>query len=247
MTKFILKSVFYLGILGLLASLFRVDRLPEKNEVLEETYMEPRQTSIDAKPFEIEREGIVYVINPVFAYELNGMIVSYNHSSNWFDYYHKKWEDFINVKDVCVVWGENIGTEVYKDFDFTSGSWTCYANSKPGVKQKQWSKFKGENLSNNHLLSNSAEINKKIMNAKKGDQIYFKGYLVEYSKKDGPLIRKTSTTRTDDGNGACETVFVTDFEITKRANPLWRDIYSLSAYLAAISFVILSIMFFKDT
>ncbi len=244
--KLILKIAFYAGVFGLAISFFLIEKLPEKNDILEQTYKNPGQTPTDTKPFEIEREGVVYVIKPVFNYELNGLIVSYNHSSNWLDYYHKKWEDFINVKDDCVVWGENIGTEVYKDYDFSSGSFTCYARSKPGIKQEQWSKFKGENLSNNHLLSGSDEINKKIMKAKKGDQIHLEGYLVEYSKKDGPLIRKTSTTRTDDGNGACETVFLTDFEVTKEANPLWRDIFEISQYLAMASFLILSFMYLKD-
>ena len=35
-------------------------------------------------------------------------------------------------------------------------------------------------------------------------------------------VRGTSTTRDDTGNGACETIYVTGFEIIGRANAGWR-------------------------
>lgn len=73
-----------------------------------------------------------------------------------------------------------------------------------------------------------------------------KGCLAEYSIKDGAFERGTSATRNDNGNGARETVFLTDFEVIKRANPLWRDIYFVSKYLIAASFLVLSFMYFKD-
>lgn len=244
--KYFLNFIFYLSVIAFIVSFFQKNMLPDNNEILNDMLQEPKQTKADLQEFEIEKNGITYIINPLYKYDLHGMIISEHLSSEWFDYYHDKWEDFINLKDICVIWGDNIKSESYKYFDFESGSWTCYARSKPGVEQEKWSEFKFNQLSNNHLLSNNEEINKKILSAEKGDQIYMKGYLAEYSIKDGAFERGTSATRNDNGNGACETVFLTDFEVIKRANPLWRDIYFVSKYLIAASFLILSFMYFKD-
>jgi len=51
-----------------------------------------------------------------------------------------------------------------------------------------------------------------------GDQIYFKGYLAEYAHSNRTFTRGTSTSRTDTGNGACETVYVEDYQILRQAN-----------------------------
>ena len=54
-----------------------------------------------------------------------------------------------------------------------------------------------------------------------GDQVRFRGYLASYSNDTGSK-RGTSTTRTDTGNGACETIFVEDFQILRGATSFWR-------------------------
>jgi len=76
-------------------------------------------------------------------------------------------------------------------------------------------------------------LNKAILSAKKGDQIYLKGYLAEYTHSNGSFRRGTSTTRVDSGNGACETIYLEDFRILKGANLFWRYLFSLSAFVAA--------------
>jgi len=56
-----------------------------------------------------------------------------------------------------------------------------------------------------------------------GDQVHFRGYLAEYSHDQGfRFFRGTSTTRTDQGNGACETVYATDAEVLHSGNRGWR-------------------------
>jgi len=77
------------------------------------------------------------------------------------------------------------------------------------------------------------------MSARKGDQIRFKGWLVSYGIKDTPYRRVSSTSRRDRGNGACETVFVNEFEILKPANPEWRVLYKLSLVLMVLSAAVL--------
>ena len=45
-------------------------------------------------------------------------------------------------------------------------------------------------------------------------------------------MRGTSTTRNDTGGGACETVYVTQFEIIRRANAGWRAAIPLAIAVA---------------
>ncbi len=241
--KKIIKILLLISVTLFVYSYFRKDNLPDKEDVLNQLYQDPVQTETDMPSFIRERGGVVYNITPLYNYELYGLVVSYHHTKNWWDYYHKEWKDFINIKDICVLWGDNIKTEVYKQMKFKSGSWTCYNEFKRNTDREVWSKFKNNSGSNNHILSDDETINETIMNAKRGDQIYLKGYLVNYSHGEG-FQRGTSTTRDDTGNGACETIYVTDFQILKKANPLWRSIYFFSKYSAIACFVILLIFFF---
>ncbi len=68
-----------------------------------------------------------------------------------------------------------------------------------------------------------------------GDQVHVRGYLAEYSHDQGlHFFRGTSTTRTDQGNGACETVYATDAEILRAGNGGWR----IAFWVAVAVFVI---------
>ena len=62
-----------------------------------------------------------------------------------------------------------------------------------------------------------------------GDQIHFEGYLSSYSNASG-FHRGTSTIRTDTGNGACETVYVTEFDISDPAPRGWRKLQSAALW-----------------
>ncbi len=70
----------------------------------------------------------------------------------------------------------------------------------------------------------------------------FKGFLAEYGREDG-YLRPTSVTREDMGDGACETVFVTDFEVLRVANPNWRRAFDflLAVFVAASVLLLVAI------
>ena len=244
--KFI-KLIFLINLVIFAISYFQIEKLPDESEILNQLKNDPVQTKTDAEPFSIEKNGKTYLVTPLFNYELNGLVVSYHHSSDWLDYYHEKWEDYLNLKDICVIWGQNIESGIYQKMTFKNKSYSCWWNLRSGTDQTEWSKFKNANISNNHLLSNSDKINEIILKTKKGDRIYLKGYLVNYSLNDGIFKRESSTTRTDTGMGSCETIFVKDFQIIKKANSPWRNIYDFSKYLIIGSFIFLIILFFKDT
>ena len=74
-------------------------------------------------------------------------------------------------------------------------------------------------------LSDDPWVRDRIQDLRIGDQVRLKGYLARYSHGNG-FERGTSTTRTDTGNGACETLYVEDVLITGRMNEGWHLMYA---------------------
>jgi hypothetical protein len=245
-TNKIIKLMLLVGVVIFVMAIFKKNKLPGIDEIFENLFTDPIQTETNIAPFEVRKDKFIYRIEPLYNYELYGLVVSYNDSSKWYDYYHKQSNDFINIKDIGVLWGENIKNEIYKYMTFSSGSWTLYCDFKSGTTREIWSKFKNECMSNNHLLPGSSEIKDTIKEVRKGDQIYLKGYLVKYSHSGWDSPRGTSTTRADTGGSACETIFVTEFEILKRSNIFWNVIYKISKYLIILCLSLLFILFIKN-
>ena len=63
-----------------------------------------------------------------------------------------------------------------------------------------------------HMIPSDDEVEKEIKRARKGDTVEFYGYLVEVKGSDGTHW-KSSLTRGDTGNNACEVVWVIEFRI----------------------------------
>ena len=84
-----------------------------------------------------------------------------------------------------------------------------------------WDAFNMQQLSNNHLISDDEYIRKQVQKIRIGDQIRVRGYLAGYTAGGGSK-RGTSTTRTDTGDGACETIYVEQFRIIEPATSYWR-------------------------
>ncbi|MBQ8300183.1 MAG: hypothetical protein IJX99_10130 [Clostridia bacterium] len=75
-----------------------------------------------------------------------------------------------------------------------------------------WKKI-NEHLSNNHIIPSDKSVEKLIKKVETNDYIKLDGYLVKiYSNTDDGGFFKwgTSLSRTDQGDGACEVIYVTD-------------------------------------
>src|SRR4030042_124391 len=128
---------------------------------------------------------------------------------------------------------------------FGHGEFTCYFDFRRGIDSSWYQKFSSAQGSNNHLLPKDDEVYKAIKKATTGDQIYLKGYLVDYSIKSPrgqSGTRATSTIRTDND---CEVIYTTDFQILKKGNTAYQLINQVSKYLIIICVFILIIFFFK--
>ncbi len=227
------KIILPITAIAVVVSFFMRNRLPDKGLVLESLRQNPVQTEEGVpEPFEVSRKDVTYTVTPLFSYELWGMIVSYHYSASFIDVSHKLWNDYINVKDVCVIWGKNVETGVYKRMTFRNRDFTCFYR----YPDRETGEMFTENcLSNNHLLPADPFVAAAVRKARKGDQVRFKGWLVSYGQKGAPYSRGSSTVRNDRGNGACEVVYVTEFEILREANAAWRTLYKLSLVLIALS------------
>lgn len=236
-----LLLLLFLSSLGLsIWSHWKKDRLPASAFYDASRLGEPLQTRTEARPFKVEAQGIVYTIEPLFDYELNGVVVTLHDSDVFWDIYHfKDWKDFINIRDLCVVWGGNVGTGAFRAMAYSSTTWTCWVapTNDPAAQA-----FAPDQLSNNHLLTRDPAIQQAIKSAEIGDQIRFRGKLARYSHAGG-FQRGTSITRTDQGNGACETVFVEEFQITRKSNPGWRLVYRVSLFTTIASLIVLTVVF----
>ncbi len=69
-----------------------------------------------------------------------------------------------------------------------------------------------QNSANMHIIPANQEIEKTLKNIRKGHLVEIEGYLVKVDAKDG-WRWKSSLTRNDTGNGACELVWVEEIQI----------------------------------
>jgi len=212
----------------LLVSFWNRNNLPGNIDYVAEIAKEPSQTATRKQPFDVRYEGVQYHVAPEFAYDIVGMIVSYRHHDDN-SRMHRLANDHLNMMDVCVVWGDNTAGAQLQKLDFWNGIFTCNVKTRD---QEAWDSFDMNQLSNNHLISDDDYIRDQVKDIKIGDQIRVGGYLASYASPN-LLPRGTSTTRTDTGDGACETLFVGRFDIVKPASNYWR----MSMYASLIAFL----------
>ncbi len=216
------------------------DRLPPPSFYDLGRLVEPRQTPTLVEPFAIDSQGIRYQLVSYFDYELEGVVVSLHDSDVFWDIYHiRDWQDFINIRDLCVVWGKNVASDVFRAMRYHNTTWTCWVSTQD---PEAAGRFAWDQLSNNHLLSHRRLIQRAIRSAEVGDQIYLRGQLVTYSNDRG-FQRGTSIRRDDTGDGACETIHVEDFQIIRKANPGWRLIHRIAGWNLGLGLLGLTLMF----
>ena len=228
------KLLFLVSLILFVLARILTFRLPNPENIVQEVKTNPVQIETENEPFIAEAKGIEYTIEPMAEYEISGLIVSQLTNGDFLDYFHDDWKDYLNTKDICVIWGENAQTDNYQEMKFRTKSWTCeywYPNREVG------SRFKPNQFSNNHLLTSSSRINQEIKKAKRGDQIRISGFLARYSHSNGEFKRGTSLTREDRGNGACEVIWVTNFEILAKNKPEWQLVNQITPWIMGLSFL----------
>jgi hypothetical protein len=211
-------------------SILQKNALPSSGSAHPTLLEEPLQEAVHIAPFEAKVNDYTYQIKPLYQYKLQGLVVSRHDTGTWWDYVHREWNDLLNVADLCVVWGNNIRREAYRDIAFSSGQFTC---------NFQTSSTAAFNALDQSALSNNPAVARAIRDVRVGDQVRFTGYLAEYSHNHGfAFQRGTSTVRTDTGNHACETVWVEDFQLLRRGGGPWHALFKLAIAMLAVGVVV---------
>jgi hypothetical protein len=226
-------KVFLISLLVWGFSYWRSLQVPTLIHSIEALQKEPIQTTSSAKPFVKMAKGHSYHIEPVHDYEIWGLVVSDHYSDSWYDTVHEAWNDYLNTKDICVVWGSNVLNPHLPKLKFSHGAWTCYVNTR---SRDAWEKFNMNQFSNNHIIPANVDIGRLIANSNVGDEIRIKGHLVNYKIDNGPP-RTSSTIRTDTGNGACEIIYVNEFSTLARHNKFWVSLKKISFLSSALSLI----------
>jgi hypothetical protein len=227
------KAVMSASALTLLVAFWNRNDLPGTIDFHPGLEDEPRQREIHKRPTTVPYAGVEYRVEPLYEYELYGLVVSYRQHDGE-DSMHRWSNDHLNVADVCVVWSDTAFSPTLGALDFWNGIFTCNVQTRDSVA---WANFKMNQLSNNHLISADPFIRDRVAEIRVGDQVRIKGSLARYGAVGGGL-RGTSTTRDDSGDGACETILVDDFEIVVPGFSLWRvTMYAALALLIATLFV----------
>ena len=134
-----------------------------------------------------------------------------------------------NIRDVCVVWGESITNGSYRKVKFWSGEFTCSYRWSGALTPA----FNPEKASNNHLIPADPVTAARIGAIHVGDQIRMTGLLVDYTVTKGGqeiFTRRTSLTRGDTGNGACEILYVTELSVVRAGGHLEADAATYAWY-----------------
>ena len=153
--------------------------------------------------------GVETHITYVAQYTISGRVVTTR------SYGYRPWSPVNSVlpRDVGMVWGMLSNKEVDSKISWYTTPRHLWFSGK-----NSWANsIGGRNAiyyhsSNNHLIPSDENVNKLIKRIKKGDYVKIEGYLVMVKIRHWPgfFMMDTSTSRTDTGNGACETIYVTN-------------------------------------
>jgi hypothetical protein len=216
--------------------------LPAESELLPALQNPPEQNEISERAFIMDWRGSQYVLHPVADYKLTGLVVSRNDIGGISDIYHTS--DSVDVVDVCVVWGDNARPEVYKNYEFGSEPFSCW------YRPKTWppaTELHIDELSNTHVLAKDESLARRLSRVHLGDQIRLRGRLVNYNPAGASeQLRRSSTVRTDTGNGACEVMYVEQFDLLKPGNPGWNTafLWLKRAFLLTLCLRVLAFLIF---
>ncbi len=236
------RALLLLAVLALYLGYRNKGVLPNPNQMVSEVLRQPIQSVTTRDPFTFTYRGSSYDVDPQADYEISGVVVTHNNVSGIGDAYHTS--DSVDMKDLCVVWGSNVLNDNYQSIAYSSEPWTCVIFTPD---RAVWERFFADELSNNHLLAADESVQERIRSARIGDQIRLRGMLVNYSPAGHPdIVRKSSLVRDDTGNGACEVVFVEEFEILKRATPGWYRIYQFGWWLLGAAILLRGYIFVKS-
>ena len=228
-----------LSAIGLGISFYHKGELPSHRQIDKSLYRQPEQLSTERTPFSFTYADKIYEITPVADYHISGLLVSHNDIRSFWDMYHDK--NSVDIKDICLLWGSNLIDDTFKKVSFHNESVSCHFKTHDATSAEN---FNTAEVSNNHLLASDPEVRRKINESRVGDQVELSGMLINYCPRENrDWIRQTSLSRTDTGGGACEVMFVEEFQFLKKAPRFWYRTYEILRRALVVSVVVKILLF----
>jgi len=171
MSRTLNKAVMIASALTVVVAFWNRNDLPGAIPFHPKLKDEPRQREVHQRPLSVPYAGVEYRVEPLYDYELYGLVVSYRQHDGESSM-HRWSNDHLNVADVCVVWSDTAFSPTLGDLDFWNGIFTCNVQTRDSVA---WANFRMNQLSNNHLISADPFIRDRVAEISIGDQIRVKG------------------------------------------------------------------------
>lgn len=248
MFKVLNKLVFLVLLVVFVLSFFSRRSYRGIDDIQPEVLQEPIQEGAESKEIiGFTKDGYEYELTPLFDYEISGLVV---HAFNYSLLGIYETGSLFPV-DLCMIWGSNVGSGVYKNKSLTFGQdqrWCWY-------KWRGELEFNSHEGSNNHLLILDEDMRRLAKSITHGDQVRIKGKLVnvlgrrvdsEGSEGSEQIAWKTSITRTDQGAGGCEVIYVEDLEILVRGHPVSNLLYRVSLFGLVLWILVNVLRLFKE-
>ena len=209
--KKILIVIIILLVIILISSMSN-QKLKKKNTIYAENknfFEAPIQKEASGEKEKIIIGGKEITIEKLYSYEVSGRVVQTYEYKDY--YYGDETYNTIAKKDVGIVWGNLVQDDILKNIKFSmNGARFLKYTYRRGAWEKKLGSPIKKLCSNNHLISNDETITSLIKQIKKNDYIKISGYLINAYWDNSYLT--TSISRDDEGNGACEVVYVTDIK-----------------------------------
>lgn len=171
-----------------------------------------QQNLQEQDPIRVEFEGHRVELTPRAAYSIRGYAAEISREllDEW---------DFVIPIDVGIIWGELTEPDFLKYTKFHLSKRYFSFRYNPPRGGKPMPRNVGQYMMNNHLIPATEEIRETLDDLKIGDLVTLEGKLVDVVIRDptGHVLMKskTSLTRDDVGNGACEQLWVESITVER--------------------------------
>lgn len=200
----------FIVFLVLLASLAGCGRALEVTSIAAypvDVLQDPVQTACDgAKPIIMETKAGRFTITPMAAYRVTAMVTGSER-------YSMGWNAEISPCDFALAWGDLTKSEVTPYIRYSqSGRWYYYRYKAACPVSGN---YIATHSSNHHIIPANDNVRRAVLAVKRNKHVLLEGYLVNVdgSYKGATVWWRSSLSRSDTGNGACELMYVTRVQI----------------------------------
>jgi len=240
--------LFLILIAILVITFFTKDNYKSVDLIMSDVLKAPVQKEVLNKNLiKFTKDSFEYELTPLYDYEISGLVVHLM-DYRWFSL--SKIDNAIPM-DVGLIWGTNVKNKIYqnKSVTFTQDCRFLYIRWSGNLDVNM------NEISNNHLVVNKSDLEKKMKTVSVGDQIKIKGKLVNLKARyrgtssdvgTRNVELQSSTARDDREGGACEIIYLEHMEILKKGNIISYYLFPCSIYTIVIMVILNIIRFFMS-